>query len=55
MPDRELDEADYDGHNATDLAIKMCQERNNDDFCVEVPQTCAGQNLAVKGFQELQC
>jgi phage terminase large subunit-like protein len=46
-------EVDYDGHNATDLAIKMCQERNNDDFCVEIAQTCAGQNLAVKGFREL--
>lgn len=46
-------EVDYDGHNATDLAIKMCQERNNDDFCVEISQTCAGQNLAVKGFREL--
>lgn len=42
----------YDGHNATDLAIKMCEERNNDDFCVEIAQTCAGQNLAVKGFRE---
>jgi len=43
----------YDGHNATDLAIKMCEERNNEDFCVEIAQTCAGQNLAVKGFREL--
>lgn len=48
-----VDEVDYDGHNATDLAIRMCQERNNEDFCVEVAQTCAGQNLAVKGFREL--
>ncbi len=46
-------ETDYDGHNATDLAIKMCEERNNEDFCVEIAQTCAGQNLAVKGFREL--
>lgn len=46
-------EVDYDGHNATDLAIKMCQERNNEDFCVEIAQTCAGQNLAVKTFREL--
>ena len=46
-------ETDYDGHNATDLAIKMCQDRNNEDFCVEISQTCAGQNLAVKGFREL--
>ena len=48
-----MDEVDYDGHNATDLAIKMCRERNNEDFCVEVAQTCAGQNLAAKGFREL--
>lgn len=46
-------EVDYDGHNATDLAIKMCEARNNDDFCVEIPQTCAGQNIAVKGFRDL--
>ena len=48
-----MEETDYDGHNATDLAIRMSEERNNADFCVEVPQTCAGQNLAVKGFREL--
>ncbi len=46
-------EVDYDGHNATDLAIRMCEERNNDAFCVEISQTCAGQNLAVKSFREL--
>lgn len=46
-------EVDYDGHNATDLAIHMCEERNNEDFCVEIAQSCAGQNLAVKGFREL--
>ncbi len=53
--DREwrVQEVDYDGHNATDLAIQLCQERNNEDFCVEISQTCAGQNLAVKGFREL--
>lgn len=48
-----LQEVDYDGHNATDLAIKMCEERNNEDFCVEISQSCAGQNLAVKGFREM--
>lgn len=48
-----LEEVDYDGHNATDLAIRMCEERNNEDFCVEISQTCAGQNLAVKGLREL--
>ncbi len=47
-----VEEVDYDGHNATDLAIAICSERNNEDFCVEVAQTCAGQNLAVKGFRE---
>lgn len=49
----EIQEVDYDGHNATDLAIKMCEERNNEAFCVEISQTCAGQNLAVKTFREL--
>ena len=43
----------YDGHNATDLAIKMADERKRDDYCIEVSQTCAGQNLAVKTFREL--
>ena len=46
-------EIDYDGHNATDLAIRICEERNREDFCVEIAQTCAGQNLAVKTFREL--
>lgn len=46
-------ETDYDGHNATDLAIRMCGDRNNEAFCVEIAQTCAGQNLAVKTFREL--
>lgn len=49
----QLREIDYDGHNATDLAIRMCEERNNDDFVVEIAQTCNGQNLAVKGLREL--
>lgn len=49
----EVDEVDYDGHNATDLAIRMNEDRNREDFCVEVAQTCAGQNLAVKTFREL--
>lgn len=46
-------EIDYDGHNATDLAIHICETRNNENFCVEISQTCAGQNLAVKSFREL--
>ncbi len=48
-----VQEVDYDGYNAVDLSIKMCEARNNEDFCVEIPQTCAGQNMAVKGFREL--
>ena len=48
-----MDEVDYDGHNATDLAIRMNEDRNREDFCVEVSQTCAGQNLAVKTFREM--
>lgn len=46
-------EIDYDGANATDLAIKICEARNNDDFCVEISQGTRGQNLPVKGFREL--
>lgn len=49
----ELREVDYDGHNATDLAIEMRNDRNNEDFCVEIRQTCAGQTLAVKTFREM--
>ena len=43
----------YDGHNATDLAIRLNEEAGDEDWCVEISQTCAGQNLAVKGFREL--
>lgn len=43
----------YDGHNATDLAISMNGRRSNEDFCVEIYQSCSGQNLAVKGFRDL--
>lgn len=43
----------YDGHNATDLAISMNDRRSNEDFCVEIYQSCSGQNLAVKGFRDL--
>ena len=43
----------YDGHNATDLAIAMNERAHDEDWCVEISQTCAGQNLAVKGFREL--
>ena len=43
----------YDGHNATDLAIRLCEDAGDEDWCVEISQTCAGQNLAVKSFREL--
>ena len=43
----------YDGHNAVDLANHINADRRNEDFCVEVRQTCAGQTLAVKTFREL--
>lgn len=46
-------EVDYDGHNATDLAIRICEDRNNNDFCVEIAQTCAGLNAATKGFRDM--
>lgn len=49
----QVDEVDYDGHNATDLAIRMNEDRGRDDFCIPIAQTCAGQNLAVKTFREL--
>lgn len=48
-----VQEVCYDGHNATDLAIRLCEEANHEGYCVEISQTCAGQNLAVKGFREL--
>lgn len=51
--DLELLEIDYDGHNATDLAISICEDRHNEDFCVEIRQTCSGQTLAVKTFREM--
>lgn len=43
----------YDGHNATDLAIALCEHYSNEDICVEIAQSCAGQNIAVKGFRDL--
>ncbi len=48
----QLVEVDYDGHNATDLAIQIQEEEHREDACVEIRQTCAGQNIAVKGFRE---
>ena len=34
------------------LALES-EEVRDEDWCVEISQTCAGQNLAVKGFREL--
>ena len=45
-------EIDYDGHNATDMAIRL-QESYGEDKVVEIPQTCAGLNQATKRFREL--
>lgn len=47
-----VDEIDYDGHNATDLAIAM-REMRGEDKVVEIQQTCAGLNQATKRFREL--
>ncbi len=47
-----VDEIDYDGHNATDLAIRMGEERGEERI-VEIAQTCAGLNQATKRFREL--
>ena len=45
-------EIDYDGHNATDLAIRL-QETYGEERVVEIAQTCAGLNQATKRFREL--
>lgn len=52
--DREwkVDEIDYDGHNAVDMAIRM-QETYGENKIVEIPQTCASLNQATKRFREL--
>lgn len=47
-----IKEIDYDGHNATDLALKI-RETRGEDSVVEIPQTCAGLNQATKRFREL--
>ncbi len=49
----ELVNLGYDGHNAVDLALAINTERGNDDFCVEIRQTCAGQTFAVKTLREM--
>ncbi|MBE6984317.1 MAG: terminase large subunit [Ruminococcaceae bacterium] len=49
----ELINLGYDGHNAVDLALAINADRRNEDFCVEIRQTCAGQTFAVKTFREM--
>lgn len=46
-------EIDYDGHNATDMAIRMREHYNSEQIVVEIPQTCAALNNATKRFREL--
>ena len=46
-------EIDYDGHNATDMAIRLREHYGRDDIVVEIPQTCASLNQATKRFREL--
>lgn len=46
-------EIDYDGHNATDMAIRMREHYNSEEKIVEIPQTCASLNNATKRFREL--
>ncbi len=49
----ELVNLGYDGHNAVDLALAINADRHNEDFCVEIRQTCAGQTFAAKTFREM--
>lgn len=50
---REALEIDYDGHNASDMAIRMREHYNSEEKVVEIPQTCAALNNATKRFREL--
>ena len=47
-----VEEIDYDGHNAVDMAIRLA-ETYTEDKVVEIPQTCASLNQATKRFREL--
>lgn len=47
-----VEEIDYDGHNAIDLAIRLT-EAYHEDKVVEIPQTCNSLNNATKRFREL--
>ena len=46
------EEIDYDGHNATDMAIRI-QEVKGEEWVVQILQTCASLNLATKRLREL--
>jgi phage terminase large subunit-like protein len=46
-------EVDYDGYNATDMALRMRTHYNSEEKIVEIPQTCAALNLGTKRFREL--
>jgi len=48
-----IDEVDYDGHNANDMAIRIAEKLNSEDKVVEIPQTCAGLNLATKTLRDM--
>lgn len=50
---RTADEIDYDGYNATEMALRMREHYNNEEKVVEIPQTCAALNGATKGFREM--
>lgn len=46
-------EIDQDGHNASEMANRMREHYANEDFVVDIPQTCAMLNNATKKFREL--
>ncbi len=46
-------EIDYDGHNASDMAIRMREHYGREEHIVEIPQTCAMLNGATKTFREM--
>lgn len=46
-------EIDYDGYNATEMAIRMREHYNDESKIVEIMQNCASLNGATKGFREM--
>ena len=46
----DIKEVDYDGHNAIDLAARLTDNLHGRPV-VEIPQTCAGLNIATKEFR----